>query len=330
MPPTTDASIVSKEFNLKHAVEETKERGRKHRAAIAATDDDASSGGVDGQVTGKKRPRVANNVENILNVEGKVGGKENGITGESPGRLKRRRAPPTVAEKDDEEDDAAMCQSRGPDAHNNEGRRGTDKGGNSTAELSDLEEEAAPARNSPFFFGAGDDDVDDDAWRRDLEELRRRRKAQKEQDVMAAPKSRLTAKPDTEQLVQSVRDAIESGDWAEITAPLTLPRLPTVIATVQDVGKRELRESFRPLLKTLTQRFGGMRRNGQVWACLGKWRLVRSLAAARHMQQGGVVDIERADAAKSDEEASAEEGEAECDEEVASDAGGDESGDDDA
>jgi len=72
------------------------------------------------------------------------------------------------------------------------------------------------------------------------------------------------------------------------------------------VGQRELREALRPLFKKLAARFGQMRRGGQVLACLGKWKLVRSLAGQarrRILEAEADGDEDAADDAKDDADA---------------------------
>jgi len=189
-----------------------------------------------------------------------------------------------------------------------------------------------------------DDDADlgNAAWRRGLEELRRRRAPQTQR--VHDPAATELQEDELLQLVRSaVRDNCWTPITAPALLP-TVKTVAAVVSELREhellsllggcaqrheshvreraacclwitqalahrsghvLGRPELRKTLRPLLAGLARRLGTRRRSGQALSCLGKWKLVWSLARARATVQAadsGVVP----GAQESDNEAAAE------------------------
>jgi len=156
-------------------------------------------------------------------------------------------------------------------------------------------------------------DREDAAWRQGLAELRRKLSDRKQDDR--------TEKLEADQLGRMLRRVASRGDWPERSflasripdARAALLQLDTAeLCAFVDAasrrylshrwkqfvperwlnlvlksgslpvsGRQELNGVLRPLLRAVAKRLGPASRSGEVLVCIGKWRLVSQLAAAR-------------------------------------------------
>eukprot|EP00930_Biecheleria_cincta_P021894 TRINITY_DN16091_c0_g1_i2.p1 TRINITY_DN16091_c0_g1~~TRINITY_DN16091_c0_g1_i2.p1 ORF type:complete len:361 (-),score=90.90 TRINITY_DN16091_c0_g1_i2:132-1214(-) len=98
------------------------------------------------------------------------------------------------------------------------------------------------------FWGDADGkdgaDHDFDAWRKAIEELRRQRKpelSRRSGDVA------VSTRPTPEELLRNLRQALQGGDWANVTALASLPRSSDLASVVKKLKREEALQTIAAL-----------------------------------------------------------------------------------
>lgn len=168
---------------------------------------------------------------------------ENGsqASGASPGlRTKKQRS---AANAEDEEEPTAVYVDPVDEALDADLQQGPEPEHDPPEPCSDPEAGAfEDARLDSWGDAIEENGVDHDfaAWRKAIEELRRQRKP--ELSSKPAP-----ARPTPEELLRNVRQALQGGDWASVTALASLPRSSDLASVVKKMKREEALQTIAAL-----------------------------------------------------------------------------------